>query len=252
MKKEVIKVEHLVKRFQLESGTQTILNDVGLSVWEGDFTVIMGASGSGKSTLLYNLSGMDTVTEGHIFFNGTDITQLSSDRMSLFRREHCGFIFQQICLVPSMNVLNNVLAAGLLKKGDKKALVARAKELLNTVEVEEHTWRKFPSQISGGKAQRVGIVRALINHPEVLFADEPTGSLNSKTGTEVLDLFTKFNREGQTVVMVTHDVKSALRGNRVLYLKDGKIVSELDLGAYDPEDDGRKERLNRFLGEMKW
>lgn len=252
MKKEIIKAEHLTKSFQLESGMQTILNDIDLSVYEGDFTVIMGASGSGKSTLLYALSGMDTVSDGQVFFDGTDITTLSSDEMSVFRRNHCGFIFQQICLVNSMNVLNNVLAAGLIKKADKKELVARAKELLNTVEVEEHTWKKYPTQISGGKAQRVGIVRALINSPEILFADEPTGSLNSKTGTEVLDLFTKFNNEGQSVVMVTHDVKSALRGNRVLYLKDGKIVNELDLGKYDPDDNVRKEKLDRFLGEMKW
>lgn len=252
MKKEIMRAEHLVKSFQTESGTQTILNDIDLSVYEGDFTVIMGASGSGKSTLLYNLSGMDTVTGGHVYFGETDIVGLSSDQMSLFRREHCGFIFQQICLINSMTVLNNVLAAGLLKKADKKELTARAKELLTAVEVEEHTWSKYPAQISGGKAQRVGIVRALINHPEVLFADEPTGSLNSKTGTEVLDLFTGFNLEGQTVVMVTHDIKSALRGNRVLYLKDGKIVDELDLGAYDPDDSTRKEKLDRFLGEMKW
>lgn len=248
----MIKVRGLVKSFQLENTTQTILDSIDCSIYRGDFTVIMGASGSGKSTFLYALSGMDTVTEGQVIFNGTDITKLSSDEMALFRRKYCGFIFQQRCLIDSMNVLNNVLAAGLLKKGDREKLVKRSKELLRAVGIEEHTWNKYPAQISGGKGARVGIVRALINEPEVLFADEPTGSLNSKSGTEVLDLFTEFNHQGQTTVMVTHDIKSALRGNRVLYLKDGKIVDELDLGPYRADDEHRKEKLDQFLSVMKW
>lgn len=252
MKKEIIKTENLIKSFALESGTQTILNEINLSIYEGDFTVIMGASGSGKSTLLYALSGMDTATDGHIYFNEQDITKLNSDKMSLFRRDHCGFVFQQICLVNTLTVMNNVLAAGLLKKQNKKELFERAKTLLKSVEVEEHTWDKYPSQISGGRAQRVGIVRALINNPDVLFADEPTGSLNSKAGQEVLDLLTNFNNKGQTIIMVTHDVKSALRANRVLYLRDGKLLDEIELGKYDPEDSSRNDKLIEFLGKMKW
>lgn len=252
MKKEVISVKKLIKSFELDSGTQVVLNNIDLSIYEGDFTVIMGSSGSGKSTLLYALSGMDNVTSGNIVFKGKDITKMSSDEMTVFRRENCGFIFQQICLVNSLSVMNNILAAGLLKKNNKKELVEKTKTMLKQVEVEEHTWNKYPSQISGGKAQRVGIVRALINNPEVLFADEPTGSLNSRTGNEVLNLFTKFNNQGQTIVMVTHDTKSAIRGNRILYLKDGKIINELDLGKYSDNDDSRKERLEKFLGENKW
>lgn len=252
MKKEIIKTENLAKSFALESGIQTVLNHVDLTIYEGDFTVIMGASGSGKSTLLYALSGMDTVSDGHIYFNDLDITKLSSDKLSLFRRDHCGFVFQQICLVNTMTVMNNVLAAGLLKKQNKKELFERAKTLLKTVDVEEHTWDKYPSQISGGRAQRVGIVRALINNPDVLFADEPTGSLNSKAGQEVLNLLSDFNQKGQTIIMVTHDVKSALRANRVLYLRDGKLLDEIELGKYDPEDSSRNDKLIEFLGKMKW
>lgn len=252
MKKELIKVDNLTRSFALDSGVQDILKGINLSIYEGDFTVIMGSSGSGKSTLLYALSGMDSVSAGHITYGDTDITTLNTDEMALFRRKHCGFIFQQICLIDSMNVLNNVLVNGLLTKQDKKALVERAKRLLKEVEVEEHTWTKFPSQISGGKAQRVGIVRGLINHPDVLFADEPTGSLNSKTGEEVLDLFTKFNEQGQSIIMVTHDVKTALRGNRILYLRDGNIMDECDLGKYSKDDDERKEKLIAFLGVMGW
>ncbi len=250
--KELLKVEKLCREFKLESGTQKILKDIDLTIYEGDFTVIMGSSGSGKSTLLYALSGMDVATSGHIFFGDTDLTALDADQLAVFRRKHCGFVFQQICLVDSMTVLDNVLAAGLLNKGNKKELAARAQELLKAVQVEEHTWSKFPSQISGGRAQRVGIIRALINSPDILFADEPTGALNSKTGLEVLDLFTEFNAKGQSVIMVTHDIRSAVRGNRVLYLRDGKLLDECSLGKYDGDSEGRIEKLNRFLGEMGW
>ena len=249
---ELLKIEKLCREFQTESGTQRILNNIDLSIYKGDFTVIMGSSGSGKSTLLYALSGMDTITSGHIWLDDTDLSTLSADKMATFRRDHCGFVFQQICLVNSMSVLDNVLAAGFLKKCSKKELIARAKELLKSVQVEEHTWSKFPSQISGGRAQRVGIVRALINSPDILFADEPTGALNSQTSKDVLDLFTRFNEKGQSIIMVTHDIKSAVRGNRVLYLRDGKILDECDLGKYDGNTEERIERLNSFLGEMGW
>lgn len=253
-KKEIIRARGLCKEFVLDSGVQQILKDIDLSVYEGDFTVIMGSSGSGKSTLLYGLSGMDTVSRGEIFFGGRDITKLSSDELALFRKENCGFVFQQICLIPSLSVLENVLIGGLLGHNvDKKQLTKKAKDLLHEVGIEDHTFAKYPSQISGGKAQRVGIVRALINEPGILFADEPTGALNYQTGREVLDLFTKFNDEGQSVIMVTHDLKSALRGNRILYLKDGRILSSCDLGRYrDGENDERKNKLLSFLDEMGW
>lgn len=135
---------------------------------------------------------------------------------------------------------------------DKKALIRRAKELFAAVDISEETQQKFPTQISGGEAQRVGIVRALINSPEILFADEPTGALNSKTGLDVLDTLTRFNEQGQSVVMVTHDMRSARRGNRILYLKDGVILGECDLGRYVHGDRQRHEKLSEFLKEMGW
>lgn len=252
MKKEIIKTTDLVKSFQIEGGTQTILNNINLSIYEGDFTVIMGSSGSGKSTLLYNLSGMDIPTSGHIYYGNEDITKLNSDKMAMFRRKHCGFIFQQVCLIDSLTVMDNVLTSGLLNKTNKKELIEKAKNLLKEVEVEEHTWTKYPPQISGGKAQRVGIVRGIINSPDILFADEPTGALNSKTSEEVLDIFTKFNNEGQSIIMVTHDLKSALRGNRILYLRDGKLLDECNLTNYSKNDEERKKKLVDFLGKMGW
>ena len=252
MKQTLLKTEKLCKTFSNGGQQQHVLKNIDLELYQGDFTVIMGASGAGKSTLMYALSGMDTPTLGKISFGDKVITDLSQDGLAVFRREHCGFVFQQIYLIDGMSVMDNVLAAGLLANKDKKAVAARAKELFAAVDIDEETQGKFPAQISGGQAQRVGIVRALINSPEILFADEPTGALNSKTGLDVLDTLTKFNEQGQSVVMVTHDMRSARRGNRILYLKDGVVLGECDLGKYAHGDEKRHEKLSAFLKEMGW
>lgn len=248
----LLKTEKLCKTFSNGGQQQHVLKNIDLELYQGDFTVIMGASGAGKSTLLYALSGMDTPSLGTITFGDKVISDLSQDGLAVFRREHCGFVFQQIYLIDGMSVMDNVLSAGLLVNKDKKALVQKAKELFAAVDISEETQKKFPTQISGGEAQRVGIVRALINNPEILFADEPTGALNSKTGFDVLDTLTKFNEQGQSVVMVTHDMRSALRGNRILYLKDGVILGECNLGKYTHGDTARHEKLTAFLKEMGW
>ena len=151
-----------------------------------------------------------------------------------------------------MSVLDNVLAAGLLTEKNKKTAAAKAKEILKSVDIEEGLWEKFPTQLSGGEAQRVGIARALVNKPRLVFADEPTGALNSKTGKDVLDALTKANNEGQSIVMVTHDITSARRGNRILYVKDGEIAGKLDLGKYVNGDKERHLKLRDFLGGMGW
>ncbi|MBD5097532.1 MAG: ABC transporter ATP-binding protein [Lachnospiraceae bacterium] len=252
MKKILLKTENLSKSFSNGGIMQHVLKNVDLEFYEGDFTVIMGASGAGKSTLLYAVSGMDTPTLGTITFGDKEISSLSQDELAVFRREHCGFVFQQIYLIDSMSIMDNVLSAGLLVSKDKKALVERAKELFASVDIPKEMYGKFPTQISGGEAQRVGIVRALINTPEILFADEPTGALNSQTGLDVLDTLTDFNEQGQSVVMVTHDMRSARRGNRILYLKDGVILGECNLGKYVHEDMERHEKLSAFLSEMGW
>ncbi|MCX4355462.1 MAG: ABC transporter ATP-binding protein [Oscillospiraceae bacterium] len=252
MKEILLKTEGLSKSFSSGGALQHVLKNVDMELYKGDFTVIMGASGAGKSTLLYALSGMDTPSLGKITFSEKVISDLSSDGLAVFRREHCGFVFQQIYLIDSMSVFDNVMAAGLLVNRDKAALVKRAKELFAAVDISEETQQKFPTQISGGEAQRAGIVRALINTPEILFADEPTGALNSQTGTDVLNTLTEFNERGQSVVMVTHDMRSARRGNRILYLKDGSILGECDLGKYRPDDSERHKKLSTFLSEMGW
>ena len=252
MEQILLKTENLSKTFSNGGSQQHVLKNIDLELNQGDFTVIMGASGAGKSTLLYALSGMDTPSLGKITFGDKVITDLSQDGLAVFRRDHCGFVFQQIYLIDGMSVMDNVLSAGLLVNKDKKALVAKAKELFAAVDISEDTQKKFPTQISGGEAQRVGIVRALINNPDILFADEPTGALNSQTGLDVLDMLTKFNEQGQSVVMVTHDIRSARRGNRILYLKDGVILGECDLGKYTHGDTARHEKLSAFLKDMGW
>lgn len=248
----LLKTEKLCKTFSNGGQQQHVLKNIDLQLIQGDFTVIMGTSGAGKSTLLYALSGMDTPSLGTITFGDKVISDLSQDGLAVFRRDHCGFVFQQIYLIDGMSVMDNVLSAGLLVNKDKKALVAKAKELFAAVDISEETQKKFPTQISGGESQRVGIVRALINSPEILFADEPTGALNSQTGLDVLDTLTAFNERGQSVVMVTHDMRSARRGNRILYLKDGVILGECNLGKYAHGGTARHEKLSAFLKSMGW
>ena len=305
MKEILLRTENLSKSFSSGGILQHVLKNIDLELYDGDFTVIMGASGAGKSTLLYALFGMDTPTLGTVTFCGTCageagshgasrrdaasrvvssgdagshgascrdaasrvvpsgdtssrgsaphgrlISDLTPDQLAVFRRSFCGFVFQQIYLIDGMSAMDNVLAAGLLVNKDRKALVNRARELFQAVGILEETQRKFPTQISGGEAQRVGIVRGLINSPRILFADEPTGALNSKSGLEVLDTLTRFNRSGQSVVMVTHDMRSARRGNRILYLKDGAILGECLLGKYEHGDEERHDKLSSFLEQM--
>lgn len=202
---------------------------MNLEIQKGDFTVIMGNSGSGKSTLLYALSGMDRPTLGSIAYQGEEISHYTNDQLAVFRRNHCGFVFQQNYLNDTMSVLDNVMVAGLLVQKDRKALASRAKELLLQVGLSETIFNKFPTQLSGGEQQRAALVRGIINTPEILFADEPTGALNSQNTEAVLNVLTQLYENGQSIVMVTHDMKSARRGNRILYLKDGMITGELNL-----------------------
>ncbi len=249
---DILCAKDLCKTFSNESVQQHVLKNLNLSVHRGDFTVIMGNSGSGKSTLLYALSGMDRPTLGSITCQGEEISRYSNDRLAVFRRKHCGFVFQQNYLNDTMSVLDNVMICGMLVTKNRRELAAKAKERLLALGLAEESFHKFPAQLSGGEQQRVAVVRGMINDPEILFADEPTGALNSQNAKRVLDAFTALNAAGQSIVMVTHDMRSARRGNRILYLKDGVITGELELGAYQSGDRARHERLQAFLSEMGW
>ena len=248
----LIKTKKLCKAFSIGGREQHVLKDLDLEIYEGDFTVIMGPSGAGKSTLMYALSGMDKPTSGSIRFSDMEISELSNDALARFRRQNCGFVFQQMFLLDNMSILDNILAAGFLVSSDKSAIVARAEQLLDSVGLTKQEWNKFPTQISGGEAQRSSIVRALINKPAVVFADEPTGALNSAAGGAALDTLTNVNNNGQSVICVTHDLRTARRGNRVLYIKDGIIGGECSLGPYVNGDRDRAKKLTAFLDNMGW
>ncbi|MDD6039299.1 MAG: ABC transporter ATP-binding protein [bacterium] len=249
----ILKTEKLCKSFSNGGVQQHVIKNLDLEIHDKDFTIIMGASGSGKSTLLYALSGMDKPSLGKIYFGNEEISKYNNDQLAVFRRKHCGFVFQSIHLLDNMNVLDNVLTGALVAQKNSRELVDTAKGYLTKVGITEEIWKKYPNQLSGGEAQRVGIVRAIINNPQIVFADEPTGSLNSAAGQDVLDIFTEINRNGQSIVMVTHDLKTALRGNRVIFLRDGSIVGEHSMPMYGT-DDGKERRavLQNFLDEMGW
>lgn len=249
----IIQVESLSKTFSINKVQNHVLNNLNIDIYDKEFVVIMGASGSGKSTLLYSISGIDKPTLGEIKFLGEKISDYNNDKLAKFRRNNCGFIFQDSFLNSNMSVLDNVLVAGFLLGGNKKEIISKAKNMLDSVGITKEYHNRFPSQLSGGEIQRVGIVRAIINDPKVVFADEPTGALNSQNSKNVLDLLNKINKDGIAVVMVTHDIQSAIRGDRVLYLKDGVILNELVLGKYvESESQLRIDKLNTFLKEMGW
>ena len=249
----IIKTTKLCKSFSTGGAQLHVIRNLDLEIEEGAYTVIMGSSGSGKSTLLYAISGMDKPTLGEVRFCGADIVKYTNDELAVFRRKHCGFVFQQIHLMDSMSAMDNVLTGGLLLSGDKKAIYERAASLFNRVKLDKTLWDKFPSQLSGGEAQRVGIVRALINAPAMLFADEPTGSLNSAAGASVLDVMGELHAGGQSLVVVTHDIKTALRGSRIIYLRDGAVSGELSLPPYGTGDAGaRMDILQKYLERMGW
>lgn len=251
--RSILHTEKLCKTFSNGGLQQHVIKNLDLDILEGDFTVIMGASGSGKSTLLYALSGMDKPTLGKVFFGEEDISGYTNDQLAVFRRRHCGFVFQSIYLLDSMNVFDNVMTGALVTQKNSPELVQRVGERLKAVGIGEEMWQKFPNQLSGGECQRVGIVRAIINEPQLLFADEPTGSLNSASGSDVLDIFTELHQKGQSIVMVTHDLRTALRGSRVIFLRDGSIVGEHKMPAFGTDDvKTRRDSLQQFLDEMGW
>ncbi len=252
MNKVIIRTEDLCKTYVSEGEGVHVIKNVNIEIYEGDFTVIMGSSGSGKSTLLYLLSGLETITSGEVDVLETSMKELKGKSLAEFRRNTIGFIFQAINLVPSLSLLENVILPGYLVDRNKHRVDKRAEDLLELMEVLEQK-NRMPSQVSGGQQQRAAIARALINNPSILFADEPTGALNSTSGENVLDQLTELNRKGQTIVMVTHDLKAAVRANRILFLRDGRIDGDLPLPKYNKaEKEYREKEVFSYLTEMGW
>lgn len=257
---ETILSTRCLSKTYVADGVQThVLGNVNIELYRGDFTSIMGPSGSGKSTLLYCISGMDAPTSGQVVFEGEDITRFDEERLSTIRAQSFGFVFQTANLVSNLTLYENVAVPGYLKRGRNAA------ETRNTVndligrmglsEIASH----LPSQASGGQKQRCAVARAVVNEPAIVFADEPTGALNRANSIEVLDLLCELNRDGIGILMVTHDVCSAVRGNRVLYFEDGAVRGELDLPPWDPELSEneayvceREAMVNSWLSSLAW
>lgn len=219
-----IEGKNIVKDFELGNTTTRVLKDVSIKVLKGEFVSIMGQSGSGKSTLLYILGGLDTPTRGTVSMNGIDISKFNDEKMSKIRRQNIGFVFQFYNLIPNLNVEENIMLPLLLdgkKARDYRKQLDEILEVVGLTDRRKHT----PRELSGGQQQRVAIARALIGNPEILFADEPTGNLDSATGSEIMDLLRAINRDsGQTILMVTHSPEAAKSSNRVITVKDGMIV----------------------------
>ena len=253
MKNTILSAKGLCKSYAHNGGQRHILQHVDLDLYEGDFTVIMGASGSGKSTLLYSLSGMDKATAGQVFYNDKDIVTMKEKELSKLRQKDFGFIFQQMHLVSNLTLFENVAVSGYLDKNTSANDVKNhTEELLEKMGIS-HIKTHLPSQVSGGEQQRCAIARAVVTSPKLLFADEPTGALNRKNTNEVLNLLTDLNNSGQSILMVTHDMKAALRATRILYLEDGKIIGELTLPPYNEDEvKSRETQVNAWLSSMQW
>lgn len=253
MKKILIKGQDVCKSFE-QSGERTqVLQSVTVDIFEGDFTIIMGASGAGKSTLLYALSGMDKITSGKVEYKKREISSLSEKQMAELRAKEFGFVFQQTHLVSNLTLFENVAVAGYVSRmRNAKAVQERAGQLLEQMHVTGAK-NRLSAQTSGGEAQRAAIARAMINNPGLLFADEPTGSLNKSNTEEVLNLLCELNENGQGILMVTHDLRAAIRGTRLLYLEDGKVLDELTLPAYREADAKTREtKVSAWLASMEW
>ena len=253
MKQVLLKGNHITKRFLQGENGNTVLDDVSVEICDGDFTVIMGSSGAGKSTLLYALSGMDRVSEGTVVYKGKEISCLKEKQMAKLRANEFGFVFQQSHLVSNLTLFENIAVAGYMgdQQTEKKA-GERAEFLLEQMHIEKAK-NRYPSEVSGGEAQRAAIARAVVNEPGIVFADEPTGALNKSNTEDVLDLLTSLNQKGQGILLVTHDIHAACRGTKILYLEDGKILSEMNLLPYEKnEERDREMRVSQWLDSLKW
>ena len=225
----MIQLEHLYKSYQTGDVVLPVLRDINLEIQAGEFVSIMGASGSGKTTLLNVIGCLDRFDKGQYRLHGNDISlamsQTKEDELARIRREHIGFIFQQFNLIPRLTATRNIelpLMYTDLPRKERKARILQALDRVGLSDRADHT----PAQLSGGQQQRIAIARALINQPEILIADEPTGSLDTQTGQEIMRLFTSLNEEGTTIVMVTHEEEIAEYSQRVIRLKDGEILVE--------------------------
>lgn len=251
----LIRSENIVKSFGLGDEKRNVLDGVSVDIRQGEFVSVMGPSGSGKSTLMFALSGMDRVDSGKVAFDGLDLSALTDNELADTRRTKMGFVFQQPTLLKNLNILDNIILPSMRDGGKNGAqLTEKAKTLMEKTGIAGLEMRDI-TQASGGQLQRVGICRALMSDPKIIFGDEPTGALNSKSAGEIMALLADIHRTSTTLLLVTHDVKVAAQTERVLFILDGKIAGEYLPGAYDETHDDlkiRQEGLTTWLAEMKF
>ncbi len=249
----IITVKQLCKTYHMKGYDNEVLKNLDLNMEDGEFVAIMGPSGSGKSTLLYSVSGMDTIDSGSVEFNGREISSLKKNELSKVRLNEMGFIFQQMYMLKKLCVFDNIVLPAYQAGKDRNSVNARASELMDRLGISDIALREV-SEVSGGQLQRACICRALINEPKVIFADEPTGALNSRSTNEVMQELRKINRDGTGIMMVTHSVKVAAQCDRVIYLVDGTIHGDVHLEKLENENDlpMRDRWLNQWLMDQGW
>ena len=250
-----LKVINLCKTYIINKIQNNVLRNVNFEIKIGEMVALMGPSGSGKSTLLYTVSGMDTLTAGKVDYFGKEISTLTSNEISDLRLDEMGFIFQQMHMLKNLSIYDNIiLPAYQSKKGkDRKEINDRARELMHKLGISEIAENDI-NEVSGGQLQRACICRSLINSPTMIFADEPTGALNQKNSKDVMKELNKINEEGTTIMLVTHDMKVAAKCDKIMYIEDGSIKGEIDLGKFTLENTfkDRERKVNNWLMEMGW
>ena len=258
---KLLEVKNLTKKYQEGTAESRAVDHINLDVDEGEFVMIMGASGSGKTSLLHLIAGIDQFDEGTIHYKNIDFGHMSEKAKTVYRRSNIGIVFQQHCLIPDLTVYENIMLPMMLnrkRRTGKASMKDSILKLCGQVGLEKHA-NKYPSQLSGGQQQRAAILRSIVNRPPLLLCDEPTGSLNSAQTEIIMRLLNILNKNGQTIVLVTHDIKVAVRGKRVVYLKDGRINGELRFAetlkdGMPPKEvyQHREKELTDFLREKGW
>ncbi|MBR6069783.1 MAG: ABC transporter ATP-binding protein [Ruminococcus sp.] len=253
----ILEVTDLCKTYIINKKQNNVLRNISFSISEGEMVAVMGPSGSGKSTLLYCVSGMDRLTSGRVVFGGRETAKLSENELAELRLDEMGFIFQQMYMMKNLSVLDNIILPAVKSKKNsesRKQTEERGRALMHRLGIDEVGGNDI-NEVSGGQLQRACICRSMINSPKMIFADEPTGALNRASSDEVMNELLSLNNDGTTVMCVTHDPKVAAKCSRVLYLVDGKIVGEKEMGHFggaDKELRDRERTLNNWLMEQGW
>ena len=249
----ILNVNELCKTYIINKRQNNVLRNVSFKIDEGEMVAVMGPSGSGKSTLLYTVSGMDKMTAGSVEFCGKNMSSLNENQLAELRLDDMGFIFQQMYMMKNLSVLDNIILPAVKStrtKESRKDITARGRELMQKLGIAEVADNDI-NEVSGGQLQRACICRSMINHPQMIFADEPTGALNRTSSDEVMEELTKLNDEGTTIMLVTHDAKVAATCTRVLFIVDGNIKGEYNIDRELSIRD-RERSLNNWLLEMGW